>query len=80
MDNTKVFKVTADWIKIVGKTDKLQNQLARENISGMFYLAKSPWLGGMCERLIKEIKKTLHNTLQRSHLSYEVFEAVLVDV
>ena len=50
MDNTKVFKVTADWIKIVGKTDKLQNHLARENISGMFYLAKSPWLGGMCER------------------------------
>ena len=36
MDNTKVFKVTADWIKIVGKTEKLQNHLARENISGMF--------------------------------------------
>ena len=34
----------------------------------------------MCERLIKEIKKTLHKTLPRSHLSFEVFEAVLVDV
>ena len=45
-----------------------------------FYLAKSPWWWAMCERLIKEIKKTLHKTLPRSHLSYEVFEAVLVDV
>ena len=31
-DNAKVFKATADWIKTVRKSEKLQNYLARENI------------------------------------------------
>ena len=30
--------------------------------------------------MIKEIKKILHKTLGRSHLSYEAFESVVVDV
>ena len=32
------------------------------------------------ERSIKEIKKTLHKTLRRSHLSYEAFESVIMDI
>ncbi|XP_020611021.1 uncharacterized protein LOC110049558 [Orbicella faveolata] len=69
-DNAKVFKATADWVKTVRKSEKLQNYLAREKIR---------W-GGIYERLIKEIKKTLHNTLGRSYLSYEAFESVVMDV
>lgn len=30
--------------------------------------------------MIKEIKKSLHKTLGRSHLSYEAFESVILDV
>ena len=79
-DNAKVFKATADWIKTVRRSEKLQNYLARENIRWQFNLAKSPWWGGIYERLIKEIKKTLHKTLGRSHLSYEAFESVIMDI
>ena len=57
-DNAQVFKVTADWVKTVRKREKLQNYLARENIRWQFNLAKSPWWGGIYEKLIKEIKKS----------------------
>ena len=73
-------KPKADWGKTVRKSEKLQNYLARENIRLQFNLAKSPWREGIYERFIKEIKKTLHRTLGRSHLSYEMFESVVMDV
>ena len=79
-DNAKVFKATADWIKTVRTSEKMQNYLARENIRWQFNLAKSPWWGGIYERLIKEIKKTLHKTLGRLHLSYEAFESVIMSI
>ena len=58
----------------------MQNYLAREEIRWQFNLARSPWWGGFYERLIKEIKKTLHKTLGRSRVSYEAIESVVVDI
>ena len=52
------------------ESEKLQNYLARENIRWQFNLAKSPWWGGVYERLIKEIKNTLH----------KAFESVTMDI
>ena len=34
----------------------------------------------MYERLIKDVKKTLHKTLGRKHLTFEQLEAVVIDV
>ena len=34
----------------------------------------------MYERLIKDVTKTLHKTLGRTHLTFEQFEAVVIDV
>ena len=79
-DNARVFKTTADWVKTVRKSEKLQNYLARENIRWQINFAKSPWCGRIYETLIKEIKKTLHKTLEKLHRSYEAFELVVMDV
>ena len=79
-DNAGVFKTTADWIRAIRKSEKLQNYLAREEIRWQFNLTRSPWWGGFYERLIKEIKKTLHKTLGRSRLSYEAMESVVMDI
>lgn len=80
-DNAGVFKTTADWIRAIRKSEKLQNYfIAREEIHWQFNLARSPWWGGFYERLIKEIKKTLHKTLGRSRLSYEAMESVVMDI
>jgi len=34
----------------------------------------------MYERLIKDVKKTLHKTLGRTNLSFEHLEAVIIDI
>ena len=79
-DNAGVFNTTADWIRAIRKSEKLHKYLVREEIRWQFNLARSPWSGGFYERLIKEIKKTLHKTLERSRLSYEAMESVVMDI
>ena len=75
-----VFKATADWIKTIRKSERLQDYLAGDNIRWQFNLAKSPWWGGLYQRLIEEIKKALHKTLGWSCLFYEAFKSVIMDV
>lgn len=81
-----MFKARADWVKtkkrekLRRRREKLQNYLACENICWQFNLTKSPWWGGIYEKLIKEITKTLHKILGRSHLPYEAFESVAMNV
>ena len=79
-DNAATFKTTAAWIKKVMKSEELQDFLARQEIKWQFNLSKSPWWGGMYERLIKDIKKTLHKTLGATHLTFEQLEAVVIDI
>ena len=66
-DNASVFKSTATWMKKIRKSERLQDYLARQDINWRFNLSRSPWWGGMYERLIKDMKKTLHKTLGRTH-------------
>ena len=79
-DNASVFKSTATWMKNIRKSERLQDYLARQDISWRFNLSRSPWWGGMYERLIKDVKKILHKTLVRTHLTFEQLEAVVIDV
>ena len=79
-DNASVFKTTAKWIKLIHKSEKLQDYLASEGITWRFNLSKSPWWGGMYERLIKDIKKTLYKTLGKTLLKPEQLEAVIMDI
>ena len=79
-DNASVFKSTATWMKNIRKNERLQDYLARQDINWQSNLSRSPWWGGMCERLIKDMKKTLHKTLGHTHLTFEQLEAVVIDV
>ena len=79
-DNASVFKTAAKWIKLIRKSKKLQDYLASEGITWQFNLSKSPWWGGMYERLIKDIKKTLYKTLGKTLLKPEQLEAVIMDI
>ena len=79
-DNASVFKSTATWMKNIRKSERIQDYLARQDINWRFNLSRSPWWGGMYERLIKDVKKILHKTLDRTHLTIEQLEAVVIDV
>ena len=65
--------------KKIRKSERLQDHLAREAITWQFNLSRSPW-GGMYERLIKDVKKTLYKTLGRMTLSFELLETVIIDI
>ena len=79
-DNASIFKSTATWMKNIRKSERLQDYLARQDINWRFNLSRSPWWGGMYEQLIKDVKKTLHKTLGRTHLTFEQLEAVVIDI
>lgn len=79
-DNAATFRATATWIKKIRKDEKLNDFLASQSITWQFNLSKSPWWGGMYERLIKEIKKTLYKTLGKTHLNFEQLETVILDI
>ena len=79
-DNTLVFKASASWIKKIQKSERLPDHLAREDIKWLFNLSRSPWWGGMYERWIKDVKKTLYKTLGRTTLSFEQLETVIIDI
>ena len=79
-DNAATFKATATWIQKIRKSERLQDFFARQEIRWQFNLAKSPCWGGMYERLIREVKKTLYKTLETTHLAFEQLEAVVIDI
>jgi hypothetical protein len=63
-DNGEAFKATALWIRKIRKSERLQDYFARQEIRWRFNLSKSPWWGGMYERLLKDIKKPFFDQLQ----------------
>ncbi|XP_068759744.1 uncharacterized protein [Montipora capricornis] len=79
-DNAAVFKTTATWIRMIRKSEALQDFLAQQQIMWQFSLSRSPWWGGLYERLIKEVKRTLYKTMGRTHLEYAQVEAVVMDI
>ena len=79
-DNAKEFKATASWIQKIQRSEALQDHLARQQIKWQFNLARSPWWGGMYERLIRDIKKALYKTLGKSTLVFSQLEVVVMDI
>ena len=79
-DNAAVFKTTATWIRKIRKSEALQDFLAQQQIMWQFNISRSPWWGGLYERLIKEVKRTLYTTMGRTHLEYAQVEAVVMDI
>ena len=79
-DNGGAFKATALWIRKIRKSERLQDYLARQEIRWRFNLSKSPWWGGMYERLLKDIKKALYKVLGRSTLCFDQLQAIVIDI
>ena len=75
-----VFKATASWIRKLRRSEILFNYLAAQEIHWTFNLAKFPWWGGIYERLIQELKKTLYKTLGKTHLTFRQLRTVILDI
>ena len=78
-NNAAVFKTTMDWIRKIRRSEQFQHFLAAQEIQWRFNLAKSPWWGGFCERILQDVKRTLYKTLGKTHLTFKQLEVVVTD-
>ena len=79
-DNAATFRATADWIKKIRRSERLQEFLADQEITWQFNVSKSPWWAEMYERIIREIKKTLYKTVGKTPFTLEQLEDVIMDI
>ena len=54
-DNAATFKATAKLVKVIRKSEKSHDFLVAQGPQWRFNLAKSPWWGGIHERLIHRV-------------------------
>ena len=64
-DNAKTFKSFSKTLRRIIRSPELQSLLTEKSITWKFNLAKAPWWGGFYERLIKSVKISLKNALER---------------
>ena len=79
-DNASVFKATASCIKKIRKSERIPHHLAKEDIGWQFNLSRSPWWGGMYERMIKDVKKKLRTARDGDSRRREANEQPPLDV
>ena len=79
-DNGSTFIGAAAWIKQVHNDEKLNDFLARHQITWKFNLSRAPWWGGQFERMIGLVKTAVSKTIGNACLSFEELKEVFLDV
>ena len=79
-DNGSTFIGAAAWIKQVQNDEKLNDFLARHQITRKFNLGRAPWWGGQFERMIGLVKTAVSKTIGNACLSFEELKEVFLDV
>ena len=77
-DNGKTFVATGKWLKTLMQDEQLTNFLASQSIKWKFNLSRAPWWGGIFERLIGIMKKSLSKVVGKGLLTYSELEEVLL--
>ncbi|XP_047139059.1 uncharacterized protein LOC124814979 [Hydra vulgaris] len=62
-DNAKTFVATGNWLLTLKNDENIANYLAIQAIKWRFNLSRAPWWGGLFERLIGIMKKSLSKTI-----------------
>jgi len=76
-NNAKSFKAAS---KEVDKICRFTNYLTNNRITWNFIAEKAPWWGGLWERMVHGVKRSLKKTIGRSNLSFEELRTLLVEV
>ncbi|XP_068739951.1 uncharacterized protein [Montipora capricornis] len=79
-DNGKTFVAAAKWLRNVMKDERLNDFLARQEITWQFNLSRAPWWGGQFERLIGVVKQSLYKSIGNGNLRWHELEEVILDV
>ena len=79
-DNAKTFKSTSKILKRLFKDKIMQAELRARKITWKFILQRSPSWGGMYERMVGSVKRTLKKVLGNARLSLDEMHTVLVEI
>ena len=83
-DNASKFKVTASttekaWREIFSDPEVI-TYLANKGITWHAITEFEPWMGGYYERLVGLVKRSLHKSIQKLHLTYEQLLTLVTEV
>ena len=79
-DNGKTFKAASRVTNGIVTSEEVQKYLSRVNIKWHFNLAKSPWWGGIFERLIRSTKRCLRKVVGQAKLMYDEFLIAIAEI
>lgn len=79
-DNGSTFIGAAPWSKQVQNDEKLNDFLARHQITRKFNPSRAPWWGGQFERIIGLVKTAMRKTISNAYLTFDELKEVFLDV
>ncbi|XP_065070793.1 uncharacterized protein LOC135695590 [Rhopilema esculentum] len=79
-DNAKTFKTMSKEIKQLIRSPKLSSYLETRGVKWDFILDRSPWQGGMWERLVRSVKRCLKKVIGRASLCFQELSTLLTEV
>ena len=79
-DNGKTFKAASRVINGIVSSEEVQKYLSHVNIKWHFNLAKSPWWGGIFERLIRSTKRCLRKVVGLAKLTYDELLTTIAEI
>ena len=80
LDNGSKFIGASAWMRQVTNDKRLNDFLARHQISWKFKLSRAPWWGGRFERMVGLVKVTMRKTIGNAYPTFDESKEVLPDV
>ncbi|XP_053381697.1 uncharacterized protein LOC128549195 [Mercenaria mercenaria] len=83
-DNAKQFKLTSDTVRLVWcnvvKSADVQDYVAHSGVKWSFIVEVAPWMGGMYERLVGLVKRSMRKTMGKKKLTFDQMLTVVKEV
>ena len=79
-DNAKTYKAMAKEVRVLVSEPKLHRYLEGKSVKWNFILDRSPWQGGMWERLIRSVKRCLIKIVGRASLNFVELSTLVTEI
>ena len=76
-------KLSRRWlrkIRTITRGASVERYLTNQGVTWDFTSEKAPWHGGMWERLVRSVKRSLKKSLGRKSLTFEELETILIEI
>ena len=79
-DNAKTFKKMAGLLKEIKEHKDVKRYFVDYQVQWIFNVEKSPWWGGVFERLIRSVKRCMKKVIGRATLTHEELLTVVIEI